>query len=155
MELLKIKITVIIILLVILDASSQSGLEIERACLKNGKLKVTFINESSTDVFVPCLSDRYDLNSNNKYLDSRYIKIIGDTLLIVLSKEHPDGLIDSKGNKMKGSKILFSDVTLKPNRRYKSRVRLKSEYEYLKYLVVKYEGWTDSKKLCGVRKVPI
>jgi len=148
MALLKIKIVFILIIFSVSNGTAQNNLEIQRACLSNGKLKVIFVNHSQTDIMVPCLSYRYDISADEKYLDNRYVDVIGDTLVITLTKEHPAGLIDSKGTKAQGSKVEFNDVLLRPGKRYKSQTRMNISYEDLKFIKIQYDGSADSKQLC-------
>lgn len=147
-KMLKIKFIILLLLAVSSNLTAQAGLEIKNACLNKGMLKVSFVNHSNKDVIVPRLSDRYNLDSDGKYLDDKYIEVISDTLMVNLNLAHPLGLIDSKGVKAKGSEVLFDDVVLKPKRCYKSKIRLNVANKSFKYLKINYHGWTASKKLC-------
>lgn len=148
MEWFKIKIVVVFISLFQFEGKTQNSFLIHDACIRDGRLSVTFVNPSKSTVLVPCLSYRYKLGAEEKYLDEQFFEVRSDTLVITLLGEHPVGLIDHQGTKAKNSKVEFNDFSLKPTRKYKTHIRLNIPYKDIRFLELRYENNIGFKQLC-------
>ncbi len=147
MESLRNKLIILFIIFFVIEVSAQNSFTIRSAILKKDKLKVTFSNPTQQSVFVPNLSYRIDMSVNNGYLDNKYFHVVGDTLVIVLSKQHPDGLINSKGEKAINSKVEFDDNYLEPGRYFKTKIKINSKNKRFKFIKIQYDNNISISKL--------
>lgn len=149
MERMIFKMIIIVFLAIVkgFDVIAQDGFDIKSVCIVDEELVVIFINHSNQKVTVPSLSDRYD-SEENRHLGKNYYEILGDTLVINISKIHPLGLIDSRGLKALNSSVEFDDKVLKPGRKFKSRIALDFDFEHLSILKLTYNNITVVKSIC-------
>lgn len=97
---------------------------VERAKYDGKYLRVTFVNCSDKNLLAPDLTKRRGNDEPNLYKE--YYHITGDTIEITLTTEVSPSLyeiVNREGGPTSG-KVVYTDVLLKPGKRYKSKSRL-------------------------------
>jgi len=110
------------------------------AKIKGELLKIKICNNTDNVIKVPDLSVRF--GEDKIYLFDNYYSIENDSLILTLKEDlDPDlyKIISREPfNGKSEAKFIYIDILLEPNKKYKTKIRLKEDYN-IKFLFLKYE----------------